>query len=93
MFGYTGGMTQIAAKLPDALVRDVDRLVLEGRLPSRSWAVRRGLELVVAGLQREVVDRAFRNGFTRVPESEAELGEARRLAVSSIEQEPWEKWW
>jgi Arc/MetJ-type ribon-helix-helix transcriptional regulator len=86
-------MTQIAAKLPDQLVHKVDALVAEGLLPSRSWAVRRGLELVVDGLRRASVDQAFRRGYELVPETEAELDETRRLALGSIAQEPWEPWW
>lgn len=86
-------MTQIAAKLPDDLVRRVDQLVADGLLPSRSWAVRRGLEMVVKDLRRSAVDSAFRDGYERMPATEAELEESRVLAVLSIEQEPWERWW
>jgi len=67
--------------------------VHEGRLPSRSWAVRRGLEILLGDLERQALDHAFRRGFERIPESPGELGEAHRLALASIEQEPWDKWW
>ncbi|HZT67191.1 MAG TPA: ribbon-helix-helix domain-containing protein [Acidimicrobiales bacterium] len=86
-------MTQIAAKLPDDLVRRVDQLVADGLLPSRSWAVRRGLEMVVADTRASAIDRAFREAYSRVPETGAELEEARQLALRSIQQEPWERWW
>lgn len=86
-------MTQIAAKLPRDLVRRVDELIAGGVVPSRSWAVRRGLEMVVADARRQAIDRAFREGFERMPETDEEIKEARRLAMRSIDQEPWEPWW
>jgi Arc/MetJ-type ribon-helix-helix transcriptional regulator len=85
--------TQIAVKLPDEVVGAIDRLVAEGQFRSRSAAVRRALDDLVAASQRASVDRAFARGFRAVPETEAELADATRLAVEAIDDEPWEKWW
>lgn len=84
---------QIAVKLPDELVGELDRLIDEGSFESRSQAVRSGLETMVAARRREELDRRFREAFTRVPETTEELAEARRLAVDAIHEEPWEPWW
>jgi Arc/MetJ-type ribon-helix-helix transcriptional regulator len=84
---------QIAVKLPDEMVAAVDRLVAAGRFSSRSGAVRAGLELVVREAEREVVDRAFADGFKRHPERDEEMRDARRLAIEAIDDEPWEPWW
>lgn len=86
-------MTQIAVKLPDGLVRELDELVAQGRFSSRSSAVRRGVELVVSGQRRDAVDEAYANGYRQVPESETELAQAKRLAMQAIDDEPWDKWW
>ncbi len=85
--------TQIAVKLPDELVTAIDRLVDDGRFPNRSAAVRRALDDLVAANERATIDRAFARGFRSVPETEDELADATRLAVESINDEPWEKWW
>ncbi|CAN5915311.1 hypothetical protein BH23ACT10_BH23ACT10_06180 [soil metagenome] len=85
--------TQIAVKLSDALVAAVDVLVAEGRFASRSEAVRAGLDHIVATASSDRIDRAFVEGFRRVPERPEELREARRLALEAIADEPWEKWW
>jgi Arc/MetJ-type ribon-helix-helix transcriptional regulator len=90
---YTAGMTQIAVKLPDRLVRELDELVSQGRFSSRSSAVRRGVELVVSGQRRDAIEEAYANGYRQVPESESELAEANRLARRAIDDEPWDKWW
>jgi Arc/MetJ-type ribon-helix-helix transcriptional regulator len=85
-------MTQIAVKLPDELVERVDRLVEAGTVASRSQAVRRGLEVLLRSEERRLVDAAFADGFARLPETEDEMAEATRLAIDSIEDEPWERW-
>ena len=85
-------MTQIAVKLPDGLVRDLDELVAQELFPSRSSAVRRAVEIIVSGQRREALDEAYANGYRRAPESENELAEANRLATQAINAEPWETW-
>lgn len=85
--------TQIAVKLPDELLGELDRLVERGAFASRSQAVRAGLEAVVAaGRQAELTAR-YREAYARVPETEEELHDAARLARQAIEDEPWERWW
>ncbi len=86
-------MTQIAVKLPDELVRELDELVAQGRFSSRSSAVRRAVEIIVTAQRREAVDEAYAKGYRHAPESDRELAEAKRLATQAIEDEPWDKWW
>lgn len=84
---------QIAVKLPDALLRDVDGLIGAGAFETRSHAVRHALEGLVRADRRKVIDEAFASGFAAHPETADELADAARLAVESIDDEPWEKWW
>lgn len=86
-------MTQIAVKLPDGLVRELDDLVAQGLFSSRSSAVRRAIEIVVSRQRRDALEEAYANAYRQAPESDSELAEARRLATQAIEDEPWEKWW
>jgi Arc/MetJ-type ribon-helix-helix transcriptional regulator len=84
---------QIAVKLPDDLVDEVDRLVREGTFVSRSQAIRTGIEAMVAQQHRQEIDQRFRDGAGRLPETIADIDEATALAISSIQEEPWERWW
>jgi Arc/MetJ-type ribon-helix-helix transcriptional regulator len=85
--------TQIAVKLPDRLVAELDALVARGAFDSRSEAVRHGIEALVRSDERQQVDAAFEAAFARYPDTAEEMAEATRLAVESINDEPWEKWW
>ncbi|MGH9245525.1 MAG: ribbon-helix-helix domain-containing protein [Acidimicrobiales bacterium] len=85
--------TQLAIKLPDEIVAEVDRLVAEGAFVNRSQAVRRAVEVLVAAHRRREIDAAFAEGFQRLPDTDEELADAARLAVESINDEPWERWW
>jgi Arc/MetJ-type ribon-helix-helix transcriptional regulator len=84
---------QIAVKLPDRLVAELDHLVTTGSFESRSDAVRHGIEALVRQGERERIDRAFVEGFRRRPDTAAELADATRLAVEAVNDEPWERWW
>jgi Arc/MetJ-type ribon-helix-helix transcriptional regulator len=84
---------QVAAKLPDELIRRVDELVSAGTFPSRSSAIRQGLESLLGLLERQALDDSVRQGYTRRPESPEEMDGARRLAERAIADEPWERWW
>ena len=86
-------MTQIAVKLPDGLLRELDELVAHGLFSSRSAAVRRGVEMIVSGQRRDALEEAYAIGYRQAPESERELEEARRVATQAIDDEPWAKWW
>lgn len=91
---YTRGMTvQIALKLPDRLAAELDELVKRGEFKSRSQAVREGLETILAARERERLRARYRQALETHPESAAEIGDATRLAIESIEDEPWERWW
>jgi Arc/MetJ-type ribon-helix-helix transcriptional regulator len=67
-------------------------LVADGRLASRSDAVRHGISRVVGDAERERIDDAFAAGFARHPDDDA-LAEAERLATEAITEGPWERWW
>ncbi len=84
---------QIAVKLPETLAGELDRLVARGDFANRSQAMREGLETIIAARDKEQLRERYREAFTRQPETAAELEESRRLAIESIEEEPWERWW
>ncbi len=85
--------TQIAVKLPDDLLAAIDRLVDNHRFASRSEIVRAGLQRVIADDASQTIDHAFASGFAQHPDSDDDVRRATSLAIESIADEPWEKWW
>lgn len=84
---------QIAVKLPEALVDEIDRLVEGGAFDSRSQAIRTGLEAMVVERRRTAIDHRYRDAMSRLPETSEEIDEATALALTAINDEPWERWW
>ncbi|MDQ2724648.1 MAG: hypothetical protein M3Y36_04050 [Actinomycetota bacterium] len=85
--------TQIAVKLPDAVVKELDLLVTSGIFDSRSQAVRTGVEALLTDRRRRDIDQRYREEAARSPESIEEQSEATRMAIESIHAEPWDRWW
>lgn len=84
---------QIAVKLEDDAVAKLDRLVADGAFSSRSQAVRGAVDALVRAQERRRTDAAYAEGFRRYPETDEEMAEARRRAIASVEEEPWQPWW
>lgn len=84
---------QIAVKLPDDLLNELDNLVRAGAFASRSQAVRAGVEAVISGQHRRLLAEKFREGFAKLPDTPQEIADSTRLAVDAIHEEPWERWW
>lgn len=84
---------QLAVKLPDALVEEIDRLIEGGTFDNRSHAIRSGLEAMVVTGRRKEIDRRYRDAASRLPETKDEMEDATHLAINAINEEPWERWW
>jgi Arc/MetJ-type ribon-helix-helix transcriptional regulator len=79
----------ITARTPDELVRRVDDLVAAGVYESRAAVIVEALERLVDEVEREAVDRAIVDGYTRIPPTAEELRWADASAARSIRDEPW----
>jgi Arc/MetJ-type ribon-helix-helix transcriptional regulator len=80
---------QIAVRLPEELLAEVDKLVARGVYESRAAAVRAGLEAVAESERRREIDRAVLAGYRRIPASEAEPESAVASLRDAILDEPW----
>lgn len=82
-------MAQFVTRVEDRLAREVDRLVREGVVSSRSAAVRLGLEGLIERHRRRQIGRSIVDGYRRRPQSEAEVGWADEATSRMIADEPW----
>lgn len=82
-------MTQLVTRVDDRLVADVDRLVSEGVVASRSEAVRLGLANLVDRHRRQRTGACIADAYRLRPQTAEEtagLDEATRALIS---EEPW----
>ncbi len=82
-------MAQLVTRIPDALALEVDRLVEEGVVTSRSEAVRLGLERLVDRERRRRIGEAIVEGYERMPQTEDELLWTDEDTRRMIAEEPW----
>jgi metal-responsive CopG/Arc/MetJ family transcriptional regulator len=82
-------MAQFVTRVEDGLARDVDRLVREGVVASRSAAVRLGLESLIERHRRRQIGQSIVDGYVRRPQTEAEIGWADEATRRMIADEPW----
>ena len=80
---------QIAVRLPEELLIELDELVRRGVYDSRAAAVRAGIEAISEIERRRATDAALIDGYRRVPPTEAEDRAAIASLREAIAEEPW----
>ena len=82
-------MTQFVTRVDDQLAREVDSLIAEGAVATRSEAVRLGLERLVDQHRRQRIGVKIVEGYHRQPQTEDELAGVDQATAALIEEEPW----
>ncbi len=85
--------TQLAIRLPDDLLRDLDWVVLRLNYDSRTEAMRDALLKLIDQERRRETGEQIADGYRRMPQTEDELCGADRAFIESVNEEPWDKWW
>jgi Arc/MetJ-type ribon-helix-helix transcriptional regulator len=80
---------QIAVRLPEELLNELDALVASGAYESRAAAVRAGVEAITALEHRRQIDRAIVAGYQRTPPTAVENDAAIASLRNAIAEEPW----
>ena len=82
-------MIQIAVRVQDELLAEVDEMIRCGVVRSRSDAVRDGLRALVDQQRRRSVAAAIVEGYQRVPQNDDEVGWSDEATIAMIAEEPW----
>jgi Arc/MetJ-type ribon-helix-helix transcriptional regulator len=80
---------QIAVRLPEELLHELDALVASGAYESRAAAVRAGVEAIMVLERRQQTDRAILAGYRRIPPTTGEHDAAIASLRDAIAEEPW----
>ncbi|WP_426571926.1 ribbon-helix-helix protein, CopG family [Aquihabitans sp. McL0605] len=82
-------MTQVVARLDDALAADLDALVASGVVASRSEGIRVAIERFVDEHRRAEVGRQIVAGYVAVPQDDDDGLWSDDQTIAMIEAEPW----
>jgi Arc/MetJ-type ribon-helix-helix transcriptional regulator len=82
-------MAQLVTRLDEQLMAEVDALVADGVVASRSEAVRLGLERLVDQHRRQRVGAAIVEAYRRQPQTDDELAGLDEATRALINEEPW----
>ena len=87
-------MTQrpIAVRLPEETLSGLDRLVAEGWYATRSEGIKDALEKLLEAAERQRIDQALVDGYTRMPVTDEELGLVdvhARMSSALLDDEDW----
>ena len=82
-------MAQVVARLDDSLMAEIDALVADGIVASRSEAVRIGLERLVDRHRRSRIGATIVDAYRRVPQTPEELSGLDEATRALIAEEPW----
>jgi Arc/MetJ-type ribon-helix-helix transcriptional regulator len=80
---------QIAVRLPNSLLAELDDLVGRGIYPTRAAAVRAGVEAITQVERDRATDRAIVAGYERIPPGDSEIDAAVASLRDAISEEPW----
>lgn len=80
---------QIAVRLPEELLSELDTLVESGVYESRAAAVRAGVEAITALKRRQQTDHAIVAGYRCTPPTAGERVAAIASLRDAIAEEPW----
>jgi len=67
--------TQLAIRLPDELLRDLDWVVLRLDYGSRAEAMREALKRLIDQERRRQIDEQYVEAYTRMPQTEEEMAD------------------
>lgn len=82
-------MAQLVTRVDDRLVNELDELVAQGVVESRSEAVRVALNALIDQHKRGRVGPQIVEAYRRLPQSEVEVGWADEATRRMIAEEPW----
>ena len=82
-------MAQFVTRLDEELVSEVDGLVADGVVASRSEAVRLGLEQLVDQHRRRQIGARIVDAYRRSPQTDAELAGLDAATRALVAEEPW----
>ena len=85
--------TQLAIRLPDETLADLDWLVVRCQYSSRTEAMRSAIEAAIKAERRRQIDEQYIEAYTRIPQTEDELIDLKwQASPDLLDDEDWSTW-
>ncbi|MDO8390650.1 MAG: hypothetical protein Q7V57_09195 [Actinomycetota bacterium] len=84
--------TQLALRLPDDLLADLDWLVVRCNYSSRTEAMRTAIEAAIKAERSRQIDEQYIEAYTRMPQTEEELADLAWQSTPDLDDEDWTEW-
>jgi len=84
--------TQLAIRLPDETLADLDWLVVRCHYSSRTEAMRSAIEAAIKAERSRVIDEQYVEAYARTPQTDAELSHLRHQSFAHLDDEDWSQW-
>jgi Arc/MetJ-type ribon-helix-helix transcriptional regulator len=81
--------TQLAIRVRDELLEQIDELVRRGTYSNRTEFMRIAFEDLVDRERRRRIDEQYVEAYTRMPQTDDEVAWAEADALRMIAEEPW----
>jgi Arc/MetJ-type ribon-helix-helix transcriptional regulator len=82
-------VTQLVTRVGPRVAAQIDELVAEGVVESRSDAVRRGLQILIDQHRRGRIADEIIDGYRRIPQTGDDDLWPIEASIRMIEEEPW----
>jgi Arc/MetJ-type ribon-helix-helix transcriptional regulator len=79
----------ITLRVSQERLAQIDAIVGNGGYRSRAALLNDAIDRLLADVERERIDRAIVEGYTRMPQTDEELAWAEQSTIESIRAEPW----
>lgn len=83
---------QLAIRLPQETLADLDWLVARCNYSSRTEAMRSAIEAAIKAERRRQIDEQYIEAYTRMPQTEDELAHLGHQSFAHLDDEDWSEW-
>ncbi len=84
--------TQLALRLPDDLLADLDWLVVRCQYSTRTEAMRTAIEAAIKAERSRAIDEQYLAAYTKYPQTEEELADLSWQSSPDLDDEDWSGW-
>ena len=84
--------TQLAIRLPDDTLADLDWLVVRCQFANRTEAMRSAIEAAIRAERSRLIDEQYVEAYSRSPQTDGERAHLEHQSFAHLDDEDWTEW-